>query len=323
MAEDSALAARQHGGEPAGLPPESEVADGIDPPVDDVQAAGPYPPRDGGLVEVQLMTRDDAVLLGCEDRQLGVRDDLGAHTGPESSRLAGSPPAVASGAVSHDLTDAELRVLGCLLEKQRMTPDAYPLTLNALRAACNQSTNRDPVVRYDEGVIRDALARLGHRRWTRLTSYHGSRASKYRHLLDEALGIRPDEQAVLAVLLLRGPQTPGELRQRTDRLHRFDSAEDLDAAIEGLADRDLVVRLERRPGQKESRYAHLLGGEVAEPAAAVVAPGPVPEDGGPRLEDVPLAPPPDSGRDERLARLEAEVAELRAQVQALREELGA
>jgi uncharacterized protein YceH (UPF0502 family) len=223
--------------------------------------------------------------------------------------------------VSHDLTDAEIRVLGCLLEKQRMTPDAYPLTLNALRAACNQSTNRDPVVQYDEDTIRDALARLGHRRWTRLASYHGSRASKYRHLLDEALGIRADEQAVLAVLMLRGPQTPGELRQRTDRMHHFDSQEDLDRAIEALAERDLVVRLERRPGQKEARFAQLLGGEVAEAAAVVVAPGPA-TNGGPRLEDVP--PPPDvPARDQRLERLEAEVAELRAEIRALREELGA
>jgi uncharacterized protein len=226
--------------------------------------------------------------------------------------------------MSHDLTDPEVRVLGCLLEKQRMTPDAYPLTLNALRAACNQSTNRDPVVQYDEGVLRDALARLGHRRWTRLASYHGSRASKYRHLLDEALGIRPDEHAVLAVLLLRGPQTPGELRQRTDRLHHFESAEELDAAIEALADRDLVVRLERRPGQKESRYAHLLGGEVADTAAAVVAPGPVVEDRAapePMERQAPPAPP-DPARDERLSRLEAEVADLRAQVDAMRAELG-
>jgi uncharacterized protein YceH (UPF0502 family) len=225
--------------------------------------------------------------------------------------------------VSHDLTEPEIRVLGCLLEKQRMTPDAYPLTLNALRAACNQATNRDPVVRYDDAVLRDALARLGHRRWTRLASYHGSRAAKYRHLLDEALGVRPDEQAVLAVLMLRGPQTPGELRLRTDRLHHFADAEELDRAIEQLASRDLVVRLERRPGQKESRYAHLLGGDVADAAAVVTAPGPVLDDrpAPPPIEQQP-APPEEPGRDERLARLEAEVAELRAQVDALRAELG-
>src|SRR6185312_11572498 len=122
---------------------------------------------------------------------------------------------------------------------------------------------------------------------------------------------------------LRGPQTPGELRQRTERLHHFESAEDLDAAIEGLADRDLVVRLERRPGQKESRYAHLLGGEVADTAAVSVAPGPVVEHGAPEptAREAP-APEPDPARDERLSRLEAEVADLRTQVAAMRAELG-
>ena len=105
----------------------------------------------------------------------------------------------------------EIRVLGSLLEKQRTTPDAYPLSLNALRLACNQSTNRDPVVDYDEPTIRDALARLRRRGWTRLASGAGSRAAKYRHLLDEAIGLVRDEQAVLCVLMLRGPQTPGEL----------------------------------------------------------------------------------------------------------------
>ncbi|MEA2178684.1 MAG: uncharacterized protein QOG77_1981 [Solirubrobacteraceae bacterium] len=228
--------------------------------------------------------------------------------------------------MSHDLSEAEVRVLGCLLEKQRMTPDAYPLTLNALRAACNQSTNRDPVVQYDESVLRDALARLGHRRWTRLASYHGSRSAKYRHLLDEALGIRPGEQAVLAVLMLRGPQTPGELRQRSERMHAFASQDELEDAILGLADRDLVVRLERRPGQKEARFAHLLGGDVAEAAAVMVAPGPAVEERAEEYRLPPVEAPPapreDPDRDERLARLEAEVAELRTAVEALRTELG-
>jgi uncharacterized protein len=229
--------------------------------------------------------------------------------------------------VTHDLSDPEVRVLGCLLEKQRMTPDAYPLTLNALRAACNQSTNRDPVVDFDESVIRDALARLGHRRFTRLASYHGSRASKYRHLLDEALGVRPGEQAVLAVLMLRGPQTPGELRQRTERLHRFADAEELDAAIAALADRDLVVRLERRPGQKEARYAHLLGGDVADGFAvgrdASQDDAFQPAGAAPQPIEQPWAPPrDDAARDVRLERLEDEVADLRAVVQALKAELG-
>jgi Protein of unknown function, DUF480 len=123
--------------------------------------------------------------------------------------------------MDRDLAPNEVRVLGCLIEKQRTTPDAYPLSLNALRLACNQSTNRDPVVAYDEDTVRDALHRLGRRRYTRLASGHGSRASKYRHLLDEALGLDAAEQAVLAVLMLRGPQTPGELKQRTERMQPF------------------------------------------------------------------------------------------------------
>ncbi|MGX6449281.1 YceH family protein, partial [Patulibacter sp. S7RM1-6] len=151
----------------------------------------------------------------------------------------------------------ELRVLGALLEKQRTTPDVYPLTLNALRAACNQTTNRDPVVDLDDAQIRHALEELGRRRWTR--SAGGSRAAKYRHLLNDTLGVAPPEQAVLAVLLLRGPQTPGELRTRTERLHRFADGAELEATIDGLAGRGLVARVERRPGQKEGRIVQLLG----------------------------------------------------------------
>ena len=203
----------------------------------------------------------------------------------------------------HDLTPAELRVLGSLLEKQRTTPDTYPLTLNALRAACNQSTNRDPVVNYDEETIRDALARLGRRRWTRLASGHGSRAAKYRHLLDEELRVDRSEQALLAVLMLRGPQTPGELLQRTERLYHFEGAADLHAVIDRLIERELVARLARQPGQREERYMHLLGDE--EPPEESVAPAPAPVE------------------DDRLARIERELAELRAEVEALREAIGA
>src|SRR3954447_7891674 len=158
----------------------------------------------------------------------------------------------------------EIRVLGCLLEKQRTTPDAYPLSLNALRLACNQSTNRDPVVDYDDAVVRDALDRLGRRRWTRLASGAGSRAPKFRHLLDEALPLGDSERAVLTVLMLRGPQTPGELKQRADRLHPFADLGAVHAALESLIQQDLVAQLPRRPGQKEERYRHLLGGEVEE-----------------------------------------------------------
>ena len=121
-----------------------------------------------------------------------------------------------------DADAVEIRVLGCLIEKQRTTPDAYPLSLNALRLACNQPTNRDPVVEYDEPTIRDALQRLSSRGWVRLASGPGSRAVKYRHLFDEALGVSGAEISLLAVLMLRGPQTIGELKTRTERLHRFE-----------------------------------------------------------------------------------------------------
>jgi uncharacterized protein YceH (UPF0502 family) len=191
----------------------------------------------------------------------------------------------------------EIRVLGSLMEKQRTTPDAYPLSLNALRAACNQSTNRDPVVDYDEATIRDALGRLRRRGWTRLASGAGSRAAKYRHLLDEALGLGRDEQAILCVLMLRGPQTPGELKGRTERLHPFADLAAIEDVLDRLGDRELVARLPRRPGQKEDRFAQRLGGDEEEPA---VAP---------------------SGEDNLAARVEAlerEVAELRAELAALR-----
>jgi uncharacterized protein len=208
-----------------------------------------------------------------------------------------------------DLSPEEVRVLGSLLEKQRTTPDTYPLSLNALRAACNQSTNRDPVVRYDETTIRDALDRLRRRGFTRLTSYHGSRTAKYRHLLDEALSIAPEEQAVLAVMMLRGPQTPGELMQRTERLFHFPDSAALQAVVERLMARELAARYDRRPGQREERYGHLLGAEAED--AAPPAPAPAP------------APPPAAQDDDRLDRLERELAELRADVAALREQLGA
>ncbi len=167
-----------------------------------------------------------------------------------------------------DVDAVEIRVLGSLLEKQRTTPDTYPLSLNALRAACNQATNRYPVVAYDEATIRAALDRLSRKRWARLASGPGSRAVKYRHLLDEALGLAGPELALLAVLMLRGPQTLAELTQRSERLHRFGSLEEVEATLAGLAERELVARLPRRPGQKEDRYVQLLGGEGGTAAPA-------------------------------------------------------
>lgn len=224
-----------------------------------------------------------------------------------------------------DLTAAEIRVLGCLLEKQRTTPDTYPLTLNALRGACNQSTNRDPVVAYDEGTIREAITRLNRRRWARLSSGAGSRTSKYRHLLDEALTSAPDELAVLCVLMLRGAQTPGELKGRTDRLHPFPDLAAVHTTLERLIERDLVEQLLRRPGQKEERYAHRLSDDEA-PEPAVVGPAaPVAEIAAPVMRapgrPMPVAPEREHVElplAERVSRLEAEVVQLRAELRALR-----
>jgi uncharacterized protein YceH (UPF0502 family) len=157
-----------------------------------------------------------------------------------------------------NLSAPEVRVLGCLMEKQMTTPDMYPLTLNGLRLACNQSTNRDPVVDYDEAMLRDALHRLERRGFARMASGRGSRAPKYRHLLADALPLAADEHAVLCVLLLRGPQTPGELKQRAGRMHAFTDLDAVHATLEQLTQRRLVAPLERRPGQKEERYTQLL-----------------------------------------------------------------
>jgi uncharacterized protein len=161
-----------------------------------------------------------------------------------------------------DADAVELRVLGCMIEKQRTTPDVYPLSLNSLRMACNQTTNRDPVVSYDEETIRAALQRLAKRNWARLASGPGSRAVKYRHLLDEALDLTEGELAVLCVLMLRGAQTPGELKGRTDRMQSFASLTEVHETVEGLIRRELVARLRRGPGQKEERYAQLLGDDA-------------------------------------------------------------
>jgi uncharacterized protein YceH (UPF0502 family) len=196
-----------------------------------------------------------------------------------------------------DLSPPEIRVLGCLLEKQRTTPDVYPLSLNSLRLACNQSTNRDPVVQYDEAVLRDALHRLERRGYTRLASGAGSRAAKYRHLLADALPMSDGEQAVMCVLMLRGPQTPGELKQRSERMHAFADLGAVHETLHELIARELVAVLERRPGQKEERYTQLLGesGEVAD------APSGLPS-------TVPVV----DSLEERVERLEREVAQLRA-----------
>lgn len=207
----------------------------------------------------------------------------------------------------------EIRVVGCLVEKQRTTPDAYPLSLNALRLACNQSTNRDPVVEYDEATVSDALRRLALRGWTRLTSGAGSRARKYRHLLPEALGVSDEELALLAVLMLRGPQTPGELKQRAERLHSFPDLATVQETLGRLLERELVVRHSRRPGQKEDRYQQVLGGAAEGEERAVPA-----DEASPVVE----ATPPSSGDENRMDRIERELADLRAELARLREALG-
>ena len=206
-----------------------------------------------------------------------------------------------------DADPVQLRVLGCLIEKQRTTPDVYPLSINALRLACNQSTNRDPVVEYDEQTVRAALHALSRQELVRLASGPGSRAVKYRHLLEEKLELSGAGLSLLAVLMLRGPQTLGELKQRTERMHRFESLPQVSETLDALTERELVQRLPRRPGQKEERFEHLLGDRSAEPA--------------PVEDERPVHAAVTDPLEERVRRLEQEVAELRRRLEA-RGELG-
>jgi uncharacterized protein len=213
----------------------------------------------------------------------------------------------------------EIRVAGCLIEKQRTTPDAYPLSLNALRLACNQATNRDPVVDYDEATVSEALRRLALRGWTRLASGAGSRARKYRHLLPEALGVDEAELALLGVLMLRGAQTPGELKQRSERLHGFADLAAVESTLDALIERGYVARHERRPGQKEERYEQLLGGlgEEGPVGAAEGGAGDADAAAPARAAGPELVP-----AEDRLTRLERELAALRSELASLREALG-
>lgn len=221
------------------------------------------------------------------------------------------------------LTPPQVRVLGCLIEKALATPQQYPLTEAALLTACNQSTNRDPVVSYTTTELRPALIGLRDRHLAKRTRRPGERVEKHAHLVDTTLGVTPGPLALLAVLLLRGPQTPGELRTRTARMHAFDSAEAVDAALTELADRGLAEALARRPGEKQPRWRQLLAGRDApiDPDPPAVTPS----------HDVPTGPALPTLR-EVVARLEAqaatqtaleaEVATLRARVVRLETELG-
>ncbi|HEY5317729.1 MAG TPA: DUF480 domain-containing protein [Solirubrobacteraceae bacterium] len=237
-----------------------------------------------------------------------------------------------------ELTAPEQRVLGCLIEKRRTTPDTYPLSINALRLACNQSTNRDPVLDYDEHTVREAAQRLSHRGLARLASGAGSRAIKYRHLAEEGLGLGDQALAVLCVLLLRGPQTPGELKARSERLAHIGSLAEVERLLQELGDRGYVARLPRRPGLKEDRFVHLLRADEVD-SEAFGAPAPRPDamdysslPGAPAPEVLAAALEAEEEEDElagavgvlanRVTGLETEVAELRSELGALREALG-
>ena len=207
------------------------------------------------------------------------------------------------------LTETEARVLGALIEKDITTPEYYPLSLNALVNACNQKSNRDPVMQLDENAVRDALSGLQEHRLAGPAGGGDSRVTKYEHRTQEVFNFTRAETAVLCVLLLRGPQTPGELRGRTERMHRFETLDDVQSALHKLMERQppLAKMLPRQPGTKESRYAHLLSGDViasdaaATPAAASAA--------------------HHSADTERLSRLEEEVATLRTELAEVKQQL--
>jgi uncharacterized protein YceH (UPF0502 family) len=201
-----------------------------------------------------------------------------------------------------DLTDVDVRVLGSLIEKEITTPDYYPLTLNALVTACNQVSNRDPVVQYDDDTVTASIERLRKKNLVHQIKRSDSRVVKFRHVLAEEMSFDPRQLAVMCVLMLRGPQTVGEIRTRTSRLHDFTSLEDVEAAIASLMGRQPVppvVRLARRPGQKELRYAQTLAGEIS-------------------AESVDDAPAPAPERHDRVEALEQVVAELRREMHDLR-----
>jgi uncharacterized protein YceH (UPF0502 family) len=220
--------------------------------------------------------------------------------------------------LSFVLTPAQARILGALVEKEITTPDYYPLSLNALINACNQLTNREPVMHLDEEEVRLALHRLEDLGFAGRARGADGRVTKYEHWLGEAFNLTRAETALVCVLLLRGPQTPGELRGRTDRLHRFDEIGDVLAGLQKLMEREppLVAVLPRLPGTKEARYAHLLSGPVESAGAAESAPQ--------RREPVQFAPritSDDAANEDRVARLESSVAELKQEIVALRQKI--
>jgi len=206
------------------------------------------------------------------------------------------------------LTEAQARVLGALIEKEITTPDYYPLSMNALLNACNQKSNREPVTELDEDTVRQALHGLDDKGLAGAVRGSEARVTKYEHRFSEAYNFGRREVALLCVLLLRGPQTPGELRGRTERLYNFDELSDVQSTLHKLIERDppLVKVLPRQPGTKESRYMHLFCGDVLPPSLSPAFSGTMPDAGG------------DSEAQGRLQLLEEQVAQLRREVVELR-----
>ncbi len=207
------------------------------------------------------------------------------------------------------LTDIEVRVLGSLIEKQVTTPEYYPLTLNALTLACNQKNNRNPVTSFDETTVAQALETLREKNLAYVFYGSTSRVPKYKHVLPEVMHLSPTELALMCVLMLRGPQTTGELATRALRLHEFSGLEEVESTLNSLISREpdpLVTRLPRQPGQKEVRFAHLLSGEVFSETVS--------------QEDRPLVISSRSSQFDRVSKLESEVETLKTQVEKLREQ---
>ncbi len=202
--------------------------------------------------------------------------------------------------MAYRLTDIEVRVLGSLIEKEITTPDYYPLSLNALMVACNQSSNRNPVVHFDESTVAQAADSLRERKLVHLVDRSESRVSKYRHVVYEELNLSRPAIAVMCVLMLRGPQTTGEIRTRTNRLYDFGSLEEIETTLNTLISSELIVRLPRQSGQKEVRYAHLLSGEV-------------------QFTESETATEPEPELD-RIGKLEEEVADLKKQFEEFRKQ---
>jgi uncharacterized protein YceH (UPF0502 family) len=225
------------------------------------------------------------------------------------TRAAAIPARANLRSVEFVLTDPEVRVLGCLLEKESTTPEYYPLSLNALMLACNQKTNREPVVTYDEETVQEALDSLWAKDLARPASGTGGRVKKWEHSIQEVFNLGRREYALLTVLLLRGAQTVGELRDRSERIHSFSDLEEVEHCLNGMIARDpepLAIKLPKLPGTKEPRYMHLLAGPVDVTALATADAAPSrPESGG------------------RLASLESEVQALREELRQIRDEFAA